>query len=152
MEKSNEKVAPDSLKITALNLSEDMSRLSTKNDEVFVFIYDYSDTNELKAPLVSTKLIFDKDNLTYSIFLPKTEKSILFFIEEDSFRNNEQIEPVVRVYFKEIRKCNGYNELKKYLGEDDLLGVKIFDSNTSSFSLSGTSSLDKYEYNFLIKY
>ena len=51
------------IQISALNLSEDMSSLSTKNDEIFVFIYDYSDTNELKAPLVSKKVVFDKKTL-----------------------------------------------------------------------------------------
>lgn len=139
------------LSITALNLSEDMSTLSTKNDEIFVFIYDYSDTNKLKSPLVSTKLIFDKNNKNQIISIPKKETLILFFIEEDSFRTSIQIEPIVRVYFKEIMNTNGYEEIRKYLGEDDLLGTKIINKKTSAFSISGKSSLDKYEYSFEIK-
>jgi hypothetical protein len=137
--------------INALNLSEDMSVLSTKNDEIFVFIYDYSDTNELEAPLVSTKLLFDKNRMNHNISYPKKNNLILFFIEEDSFRTSIQIEPVVRVYFKELIRSNSYNEVKKYLGEDDLLGVKIINSNTSTFSISGMNSLDKYAYSFVIK-
>ena len=98
----------DTLTINAINLSEDMSLLSTMNDEVFLFIYDYSDTSELSTPLVSKKLIFDESHRIQSLGIQKIKKRILFFIEEDSFRNSEQIEPIVRIYFKEIMKANGY--------------------------------------------
>lgn len=141
----------DTLTITALDLSEDMSRLSTKNDEVFLFIYDYSDTNSLSAPLVSVKHIFDKNNPDFNLSIPRKDRLILFFIEEDSFRNIEQVEPVIRVYFKEIMKATDYNQLMKFLGEDDLLGVKIIDNQTKKFTLSGMNSLDKFNYSFVIK-
>ena len=138
----------DTLTINAINLSEDMSRLSTKNDEVFLFIYDYSDTSELSTPLVSKKLIFDESHRIQSLGIQKIKKRILFFIEEDSFRNSEQIEPIVRIYFKEIMKADGYQELKKYLGDDDLLGFQILESDTKEFNFAGMSSLDKFEYQF----
>jgi len=141
----------DSLTITAIDLSENMSRLSTKNDEVFVFIYDYSNTNQLSEPLISCKLIFDNQIVSHTVPIPKNSTKILFFIEEDSFRNLEQIEPVVRIYFKEIIACKDYNELEKYLGEDDLLGISIVDKSTKSFALKGMSSLDKFNYKFVIK-
>lgn len=139
------------LSITAIDLSEDMSRLSTKNDEVFLFIYDYSDTNSLSAPLVSVKHVFDKNNPNFNLSIPRKDRLILFFIEEDSFRNIEQVEPVIRVYFKEIMKATDYNQLMKFLGEDDLLGVKIIDNQTKKFTLSGMNSLDKFNYSFVIK-
>lgn len=140
-----------SLKISALNLSEDMSKLSTKNDEIFVFLYDHTDTNKLNSPIVSEKMIFDKMNLTHSVSFSQKDNLILFFIEEDSFRNTEQIEPVVRVYFKEIMNDKSYENIRKYLGEDDLLGVQFINSKTSTFTISGMSSLDKYKYSFVIK-
>ena len=139
------------LSITAINLSEDMSTLSTKNDELFVFIYDYSDTNELKAPLVSRKFIFYKDYMDHSFSVPNKDNLILFFIEEDSFRESIELEPIVRIYFKELLKANSYDEVEKYLGVDDLLGTQVINSNTSTFTISGRSSLDKYEYSFEVK-
>ncbi|MEN8927351.1 MAG: hypothetical protein ABF242_07660 [Flavobacteriales bacterium] len=139
------------LSITGLNLSEDMSSLSTKNDEIFLFIYEYSDTNKLTSPLVTSKLVFNKKNLKQNVSIPNKENLLLFVIEEDSFSTTIQIEPVVRVYFKEIMKADGYEEIRKYLGEDDLLGTKIITSTTSAFTISGMCSLDKYEYSFEIK-
>lgn len=139
------------LSITAINLSEDMSTLSTKNDEIFVFIYDYSDTNELNAPLVSRKFIFYKDYMEHSFSIPNKDNLILFFIEEDSFRESIELEPIVRIYFKELLKANSYDEVEKYLGVDDLLGTQVINSNTSTFTISGRSSLDKYEYSFEVK-
>ena len=150
-EQQNEVLQTDTLIISAINLSEDMSSLSTKNDEVFVFIYEYLDTNELKAPLVSKKLIFDKNNPTHKLVFPKKDNLILFFIEEDSLRESVEIEPIVRVYFKEVIKAKSYHEIEKYLGEDDLLGTIFINKNTSTFTISGRSSIDKYEYSFVIK-
>ena len=79
------KVVADRLVISAINLSEDMSTLSTKNDEIFLFIYDYSDTNTLKAPLVCEKIIFDKDNSKQTVTIPKTGSLILFLSKKIPF-------------------------------------------------------------------
>ena len=138
----------DTLSITAHNLSEDMSTLSTKNDEILVFIYDYSDTNKLVEPIFSKKLIFDEEIKTHHIVFQKNATSVLFLIEEDSYKNSKQIEPLVRAHFKELMKHPTYTEIQKYLGDDDLLGFQIITINTLSFEMKGRYKLDKYHYSF----
>ena len=76
-------------------------------------------------------------------------------IEIDTDKNLEQIEPIVRINLDKIQNLfleNDIIELKKYFGDDDVLGVKKLPFNMfKSFSFKGINLFDSYEYKVEIK-
>ena len=146
--------------INAIDLSEDLSRFSTKNDEILVLIYALKDSSSLQAPLLSSKHFFDAkkwvDSLSFGKWRPMNDqKLIFFFIEQDSDLSIEQIDPVIRVHYKQLTKYyndNNYSKIEKYLGDEDLLGVKVLENINTNFKFSGIHKLDKYEYQIKISY
>ena len=150
----------DSLFITlrGIDLSEDMSRLSTKNDEILVLIYNYMDSLELNGPLVHKKLTFARTGASKSfpwkVKEPLVTGKLLFLlIEQDSDIPVEQIDPVIRVYHHDLieaYKAKDYGRIEKYLGDEDLLGVQVINKlekgTQIEFRLRGVYKLDKYEY------
>lgn len=163
--KEVELLATDSLKLTikAINLSEDMSRLSTKNDEILILLYELKDSLELDQFLFSKQLKLDEKNRSKIVWFSTNKelsksRLILFLIEQDSGTPMEQIDPVIRVHYRPIinaYKSGDYLEIEKYLGDEDVLGIKtICELNTETpvqFSFNGIHKLDKYEYSISIE-
>ena len=86
--KEVELLATDSLylSIEAINLSEDMSRLSTKNDEILILIYELKDSLELDQFLYNKHLKLDDKNRSKKVWLSTNRelsksRLILFLIE-----------------------------------------------------------------------
>lgn len=145
----------DTLVLTAIDISEDVNRFSTKNDEIILLLYDYSDSSKLGSPFLIEKIVFDKNTTEKKLLIRELPKNtLLFLIEEDSFKTLEQIEPIFRVYFKEIialQKHKSIKNLRKYLGDDDLLYSTILNKNFSSIKMKGMHMLIKFEYDLLLK-
>lgn len=151
-----------SLVIKAIDLSENMSRLSSQNDELLLLIYEMEDSVKLGAPIVSCQFTLDLAMKTKRIDLPNTmittnNQLLLFLIEQDSDVPVQQLDPIIRIYFQQIIKdfeANEYLQLEQYLGDEDLLGVKFLPKlqagGVYQFNFSGMQKLDKYQYLFTI--
>ena len=150
--------------IEAKDLSEDMNQMSTGNDEIIILIYDFSDSINLNSPLVSKQLLLDKsnsnktfrhnlDSAAYSV-----SKLLVFLIESDTDRSLETLEPVIRIHYKAIEKAyknHDFNSIEKYLGDEDVLGVKTINNPDWNKGLQvhfkGIHKLDFYDYRILVK-
>ena len=144
--------------IQGINLSEDMSRLSTKNDEIFVLVYEYFDSLQLNEPLVSKKLLMAGKGATKTFRANikqelNIDRLLFLLIEQDSERPKEQLDPIIRVYYRELMEAyhsNDYERIEKYFGDEDLLGIRIIEplekGGEVGFTLRGIHKMDRYEY------
>jgi hypothetical protein len=151
------------LTIKTNNLSEDMSSISSKNDEIQIFIFDYSDTSSLRPSIFHQAILFDSTHLNYTfnnfIQKPYPTQVILFLMEEDSGRKTEEMESPLRKNFKEMIAVWNNHELVKleqYLGDDDILGYKIFrqfnSDSTKQILIDGVLRADRYSYFIQLNY
>jgi hypothetical protein len=147
---------PDSLLITVKTI--DLSENTSGNDEILIMCYVYLDSSKLAQPLFRQKITLDQKN-TSRKFGCKWNTSIanqpllLFLIEQDSMLPISQIDSTVRVSHQAIiQEFNrrAYSGIEKYLGDEDILGVKIIPhldyDITNIFSFRGRHKLDKYDY------
>jgi hypothetical protein len=149
-----------SLEINAINLSEDMSVVSTKNDEILILLYEKSDSTTLSKPLFSKQLIFDQKSSKRQFHFPVSDNQantalLLFFIELDYGTTAEQIDPVIRIHYKTIVEAytnKDRSTIQNYLGSEDLLGVQQITELPTEFIFNGTYKLDRYEYLLNIKH
>jgi len=147
------------MEIKAFDLSEDMSVLSTKNDEILIILYEQIDSINFSEPLVGKRLLFDSNNLIRSFDFPvKRELTnanlVLFLIELDYETPVEQIDPVIRIHHREITKAffnMDRSSIEKYLGSEDILGIQKITELPTDFYLSGVYKLDRYEYQISIE-
>ncbi|HEX5171430.1 MAG TPA: hypothetical protein VFW11_19770 [Cyclobacteriaceae bacterium] len=153
----------DSLRVTinGQNLSEDMSTLSSRNDEVLLLIYSYDDTIKLKQPLLLSYFVLDSANRKKMMTLAAPEPAgdlLLVLAELDTDRNPEQVERLIRKNFRAITACIEKRDLislKNYIGDDDILGTKVIQEKDFArgilFAFQGRYKLDKYLYKIDIK-
>lgn len=153
----------DSLKITVngVNLSEDMSTLSSRNDEILVLLYSFDDTLKLREPILSEYFVLDSANRkkTMNIARPDRSSDALFILAElDTERSHDQLEKLIRKNFKAIMSCLEKRDLvtlKQFIGDDDIIGIKTINGNNlyngTTFSFQGRYKLDKYLYRIEIK-
>lgn len=155
---------PDSsLSITitfiAEDLSEDNKLFSTRNDEIVLQIYEKSTTASfLPEPLVYQEILFDQQKRQHQVNigrgdLKNTNSYIIYWIEYESNQSFQRRTPVYRLYHNEINTAYKVRQnliLKKYLGTDDLLGVKElrYDEliQPMEFLFEGILNLEKYRY------
>ena len=150
-----------SIEINAVDLSEDLNRLSTQNDEVLLFIYEMVDSSDvLNEPIYYSELKFDTKNRVHQIStgISRTRylELLLIVLERDTERPIEQIEPVIRVHYSKIEEASrnsDYNLMRKLLGDDDILGTKRVNLMTDEeikFQFHGIQKMDKYIYNLAL--
>jgi hypothetical protein len=149
--------------IHSSNLSEDMSTLSSNDDEVAVFIYNYSDSTITSKPVFSSYFILNKkkmsDTLNYTNNVNDKNNTIIFFLLEiDSDKKLSDIEPDVRLHYKELISAynkKNYTEIEKYIGDDDLMGIKkIEDIKSNSpvyFEFNDLYKMDRFSYSVTFK-
>lgn len=123
------------IKLTAIDLSENVSRLSTNNDEIILLIYQDSAGQQIPDLLHKAYFIIDSTNSTknLSFHFEYTEKSKLTFVllEMDSRKNLQQIEPIIRMNLYRIieaRRIRNTEFIHTILADDDLLGIRQIDS------------------------
>ena len=143
------------INVYGINLTEDMSKVSTHNDEILLLIYPIDILDSVIEPLVCSYFIIDakqkSKSLTWSIH-HENKDYILILIELDSENPVKQLEPIFRINLKKIYQAysNKYNdELESYIGDNELLTIKSFTSPTKKkieISLNGFSNIDNYHY------
>ena len=119
--------------VEAVGLSGDMGRLSSKNDELLVLAYVLEGGGVPGAPVFCKKLTLDVANRSESALWPagnnlKGGTLLFLLIELDPEKPVEQTGPVVRVYYPQLIQAfvaRDYRGIEKYLGDEDLLGVKV---------------------------
>lgn len=151
---------PDTTTITikSSDLSEDMKYSFTRNDELLLLIYQFNDSNQtLENPLVIERFNFN-DSIKEKTLVKlnpklKNQKLICFLVEIDSEKTNFEIDPVIRVYHKELINCltqRNYTCIEQYIGDEDLLGASCI-KIPSSINFEGRHKLDKFKYSISFK-
>ncbi|WP_462253617.1 hypothetical protein [Ekhidna sp.] len=146
-------VGEDAIKVivSSSDLSEDFSVVSSKSDELMLFVYDYTNSKELNEPAMVKKFNFSKGNMEIEFdwnVQNEVNNYILFLIELDSDNNELQIDPILRIHYTNLIEAyekRNYLGIEKYLGDDDLLGYAKF-SIPSTQTIKGVYKLDKFHY------
>ncbi len=143
------------INIYGIDLTEDMSRVSTKNDEILLLIYSKEELGKMSAPKLCTYFTLDGNTKSQKLhWLSPNQKReyILMLIEVDSENPIKQLEPVLRVHYEEIRNAyfqKNLNELRTYIGDNELLTLKAFSmpfKKKIEVSLTGVTNMDSYHY------
>ena len=141
------------VKILSTDLSEDMSVVSSKNDELLILVFKFSDSlGQLSKPSFIQEFVFDERQMEMEGFwLTNRSDSmayLFFLLELDSKKTEVQISPVLRVHYKRVIECynqRDYNCIQKFLGDEDVLGYGYF-TVPSKHELNGVYKLDRYTY------
>ncbi len=152
--------------LTAENLSEDATILSSQNDEIVFLAYVISpDTTQLPQLILSEYHVYDSQHMSYdyvSDSIASPVKGDLYFVvlEIDDDKTKEQIEPVVRLNFRTINRAFLANDLQTltiYFGDNDVLGIASAQTEKTDFKkensivISGDYLFDSYKYDLIFK-
>ena len=118
------------VKVKAIDLSEDGLPGSTRNDEVFLFIYKQNGAC-LPQNLCAQFFRFDtlKRTKQFKIkteFIQPTDTLTFILLEQDTQKQTKGIEPVCRLYLNDIYANylkNGSTNFMQYFDDDDMLGM-----------------------------
>ena len=143
--------------LTAENLSEDVSKLSTQNDEIVLLAYAVNNNDSAQAPpILCEYAIFDSLQMKYDFIsdsIVSSFKGDLAFVlvEMDDDEVKEQVEIVVTPNLSKISKAFKDNDaatLTNYLGDNDLLGITFVGNSKKQkpIVISGVHMLDSYKY------
>lgn len=152
----------DSLK--AIDLSENLSPISTKNDEIYMIasVVTVSHPRKIRSSYTSS-LVFDSKQLSNAIVtgldIPKNHELIVALVERDS--NLDKVRLLTK-FQANLLKLLEHSELEKFklqefLGDDDLLGYHQIDANSlwlynsDKLVFKGNHLFDKYEYHLSYK-
>jgi hypothetical protein len=150
--------------LTAINLTEDVSRVSSSNDEILLLMYAASDKLTPLQTLERQLLTFDKTHPVFehqvSVPLDSSATVVVVLIEIDSERKLEEVNQVVSRQLAGIAKAyrtRQSQQLRKFLEDEDLLGLEVIPVNAFRTGLSktlvfkGFHLFDEYEYELLIQ-
>ena len=140
-----------------INLSEDMSKISTHNDEILMLIYPMDIKDSIVEPVSCTYFVIDKENKSKTIKWKTsntTSNYLIIILEIDSEEPIKRIEPIFRVNFQNIYSAlikQDNKSLRSYLGDNDIITISkltIPSKKKRELSLTGTNNMDSY-HNFL---
>jgi len=135
------------ISIHAKDLSEDMSSLSTGEDEIILILYRHEE--ELKEPLIVSEHQFLKGDKENFILSCQCDSMLLFLLEMDSEREMMALEAVVRDNADQLMQSadlKDYELENKIFGDDDLLSYQIIDGTSGKFTLEGRKTMDRFVY------
>jgi hypothetical protein len=138
------------LLLEAYNLSEDMSTLSTHDDEVALFILS-SDSIVFAGDTTFTSV---PASLTRPLETTLHDSSIQFDVilfEIDSRRNPNDFIPIIKLEgqtLKQLFRTSDYQGIRKLLQEDDVLFYKQVSAAqlVKGVEISGAHKGDRYHY------
>jgi len=146
------------IQIRAENLSEDLSRIATNNDELVMLLYTIGNDKKYNEALFTEYFTLDTIQ-RYNQFefdkIPKNiDSDLLFFlIEMDSDHSLQVMTTKVQASFEDIQvayKSRATQKLKEILGDDDLLGIKKISAeelkSVNDFIIEGVQKMDRYRY------
>lgn len=138
-------------KLTAENLSEDMNRVSSKNDEILLLCFLMDSNGNISTAWSSKYMFFESRGVAIDLnqIINTNEADILkiFLIEQDTERTEKELEELIS---NNIGKTKA--EFSKIIKDDDLLDLKSFDLNQAQFykenklKMWGVHIGDEYEY------
>ncbi|MDJ1500374.1 hypothetical protein [Xanthocytophaga agilis] len=156
--------APLVVTLTAQDLTEDGSQVSSGNDEIELLCYISSDSGAHVLSVIKDLTIFDKNTDKTKTYLSHTnirssDQLILLVIEIDSERSISEIERAVQKHLKEILtayQSRNSTQIQKYLQDEDLLTLEIIPvsllkDKPQTFQLNGFRLFDKYAYQLVVK-
>lgn len=156
--------APLVITLTAQDLTEDGSQISSGNDEIALLCYTSSDSGAHVLSAIKTLTIFDKNTDKTKTYLshtnlPPSDQLILLILEIDSERSISEIERAVQKHLKEILtayQSRNSAQIQKYLQDEDLLTLEIIPVSQLKdkpriFDLNGFRLFDKYAYQLVVK-
>jgi hypothetical protein len=147
--------------IRSTNLSEDMSTLSSNDDEVMLLLYNFNDSLITAPPVLSTYFVLTKKrnaDTLYSSELNKHKNMILFLLEIDSNKTLAEIETLVSAHYKDLISASlskNYPVIQRCIGDDDILGIREVSGYEPSQNLeiifSDIYRMDRYDYSVTLK-
>jgi hypothetical protein len=152
--------APLKIIMSSTNLSEDMSTLSTNNDELSLLIYEFSDSTIVGAPLVSRYTVFDKNRKCDTLIVNNAPQLIgkdliVFLLEMDSDKKTEQVDPLIRKNYSALARAyiaKNYLEIEHLIGDDDILGIEMIGNlkHPETIQFSDVHRMDRFDYTIKI--
>lgn len=150
-----------SIIIQSTNLSEDMSTLSSNDDELALFLYSYKDSAVSELPIFSTYFVLNKTKMSDTLYFNGIKKIlhndlILFLVEMDTEGKIEFIEMQIRKNHNELIKAcreKNYTTIEMHLNDNDILGVKVMKDFTreTTIEISDIHRMDRYNYQITLK-
>ncbi|MCW5912934.1 MAG: hypothetical protein KIT62_17825 [Cyclobacteriaceae bacterium] len=148
------------LEIRALDLTEDMSPLSSQNDEIVMLVYDTgSSAGEIMLLLGGSFTVTKENNLRSIAAGNLTDfagELTIVMLERDTDHSVEQLDEMVRLHFGDLLKHyqrNGNFGIEKFIDDNDIVGIKTIASvqpnMTVNFDFKGIFKLDKYHYKLI---
>lgn len=149
------------LEIIGENLSEDLSRLSSNNDEILLLIYEYPLPKETNSPIFSEYFILDSENRKSSYDLDKSlfeKEEILFVLAEiDTDLDIKDIENNISANLDALFDASKNLDRaaqSEIIGDDDILGMRLINLNKSrpilTFTIQGVHKVDRFMYSIKI--
>lgn len=141
------------LQVSAHDLAED-NTLSTQNDELLLIAYEACDMT-VDEPIAMTQWTLTKDSPRGSVEIKSVGNVscplLVFLIEVDTDRSPMMIEAVCRVHSKKLLQAfetKDRAEIRRYLGDDDLIGAVKWEVSSLSepITFTGIHLFDRYEY------
>lgn len=156
---------PDSitLKISAHNLTEDMSSISSKNDELTILIYELGNLSESANLIYTTSFVMTSASNIKKLSWPNNielkGKSIsILILERDTDQSHDEIVNSIGHRYFEIAnfyKVNGNYKIDSIIGDNDIIGIKTLSDfekqKIFTFEFRGYFKLDKYEYSLQLE-
>lgn len=150
-----------SIIVASTNLSEDMSTLSSNDDELALFLYSYKDSAVSELPIFSTYFVLNKTRMSDTLYFNRIKKVvhkdlILFLVEMDTEEKIELIEMQIRKNHNELIKAyreKNYSLIQMYLNDNDMLGVKVLKDfkQETTIEISDIHRMDRYNYQITLK-
>jgi|GEM_PF-3213904 len=149
----NQKIFKDKdvLYLEAINLTEDASVLSTKDDEVLIFFYRL-DGDELGELLFSKNQVFSKGSFNHVVINCEEgdEGYLLVLLEQDSDLSIDAFDGIIRAHIDQMKKDQvnkDYESIESYLGDDDIIAIqKIATIGNQSYDHQGSHRGDRFHY------
>lgn len=154
IQKSVSSIQIDSLKVA--DLSENMSRLSTQEDEIYLFCF-LSNGHTISASHRSPLLTFTKSTRTHLLDiqfsqLQATDRLSFFLIELDEQTLSADIQKHCAEAVQQSGFPNNFDHprLDSLIGDDDLLGMRSLSIQAchgpSTITFKGRQLFDAFEY------
>lgn len=147
----------DVLHIESINLSEDGSVLSTKDDEVLIFFYLLKDgvPSEL---LFSKEQTFKAESPWFHVTINCEEEYpdyLLVLLEQDTEQSIDQYDDIIRQHLDQMKTDHlqkDYQSIEAYLGDDDILAIqRITNDRSQAYNHHGSHRGDQYHYRSIFK-
>lgn len=149
--------------IKALNLSEDMSTMSSLQDEIFCkicFVAKTDSTFEITNEFQLSTMRFNAKNTVQSIEKSlnlknsKVQYIVCSLVELDTEGNNKQLDKTITQSIEKgiFLTLNSPLQIDTLIGDDDFLGMKYIDlskpqkAGKQRIKISGRQLFDKFDY------